>query len=67
MKRYQHSNQVRSDRFYPGDNFNSGVSTLKHLTEVLGVNSKGNVIRLRSKTEEALQRLLSFNASQSKC
>jgi len=67
MKRYQHSNQVRSDRLCPGDNFNSGVSTLKHFTEILDADAKEHVMGFKSTIEEVLQTSLNFSAFQSKC
>ena len=39
MKHFQHSNPVGSDRLCPGDNFNNGVSTLKHLKGMPGADS----------------------------
>ncbi len=47
MKRFQHSNPVGSHRLCPGNNFNSGVSTMKHLKGMTGADSmekKGHVI-----------------------
>jgi len=38
MKRFSHSDQNRSDRLCPGNNFNRGVSSMKHFTEISGAD-----------------------------